>query len=95
MSREALRTQLDQLRWESDRVKAENARLRGEKPEQAAIADALAEIDEYRQENSRLADQLRALQERLDRKGSHDPARDLPSIVRCNVCRVSVSERVR
>ena len=47
MSKEALRTQLDQLRWEKDRLEAENARLKSDKPDQATISAALAEVEQY------------------------------------------------
>ena len=70
MSKEALRTQLDSIRWERDRLQAENARLRSEKPEQAAIAEVMAEVEGYKLENDRLANELCALQSKLS-KGRH------------------------
>ena len=71
MSREALRMELDQLRWERECLLAENARLRSEKPDHAAISAALAEVEQYRQENDRLVEKLRGMQEKLTRERSH------------------------
>ena len=74
MSKEALRTQLDSICWERDRLQAENARLRSEKPEQAAIAEVMAEVEGYKLENDRLANELHTLQSELS-KGRHDSDR--------------------
>ena len=65
MSREALRTQLDQLRWEKERLLAENACLGSEKTDHAAISAVLAEVEQYRQENDCRVKELRGMQEKL------------------------------
>ena len=65
---EALRTQLDALRLEKQRLEVENARLREANPEGAAQTDAETEMVQCRAENERLtreAVQLRTLYEQL------------------------------
>ena len=65
---EALRLQLDTLQREQQQLEAENARLRAEHPDQAALEDATAERDRLREENESLggeARQLRTLYDRL------------------------------
>ena len=57
--------QLDNLRWEMDRLKAENVRLQSEKPEQATIADVMMEVEEYKLENDWLASELGGLKSEL------------------------------
>ena len=77
MSREALRMQLDQLRWEKECLLAENARLKCEKLDHAAISAALAEVEQYQQENDRLVEELRGMQEKLAQERSHDSSLEL------------------
>ena len=69
--------QLDQLRWEKERLLAENARLKSEKPDHAAISAALAEFEQYRQENDHLVEELRGMREKLARARSHDLSLEL------------------
>ena len=59
---EALRTQLDTLQIEAGRLEAQNARLRDENPEMAAVLDGDAELERQRLEMATLAverDELR------------------------------------
>ncbi len=44
MANEALRTKIDALAWEKERLAAENLMLRDENPEQAKLLDAEAEL---------------------------------------------------
>jgi len=65
---EALRTQLDTLRLEKERLEVENAKLREANPEGAAQINAEADAAQCRAENEQLmreAAQLRALYEQL------------------------------
>ena len=50
-----------------DRLKAENACLQNEKPEQATIADVMIEVEQYKLENDRLASELCDLKCELSR----------------------------
>ncbi len=47
---EALRTQLDNLRWEKQGLDVENAKLREANPKAAALVDAKAEAPRLREE---------------------------------------------
>ena len=75
---EALRTQLDALRLEKQRLEIENARLREANPEGAAQTDAETEMAQCRAENERLtqeAAQLRTLYEQLLRDVQEEQAK--------------------
>ena len=61
---EALRTQLDALRLEKQRLEVENARLREANPEGAAQTDAETEMAQCRAENERLTREAAQLQTR-------------------------------
>ena len=56
---EALRTQLDGLQWEVNRLDAENRKLRGEDAEAGARIDLEAELEQSREEVARLAECVR------------------------------------
>ena len=62
---EALRLQLDSARLENQRLVVENARLREERPERAADADAQAETAAWRGEIERLGAELAEVRQRL------------------------------
>ncbi len=71
MAMEALRTQLDSLRWEKQQLDVENARLREANPGTAALADAEAEETRLQKEAAHLqeeATQIRARNKRLLRE---------------------------
>ena len=61
---EALRTQLDALRLEKQRLEVENARLREANPEGAAQTDAETEMAQCQAENERLTREAAQLQTR-------------------------------
>ncbi len=54
---EALRTQIDNLRLEKQQLEVENARLRSDRPEEAAALDAEAEAERLREEGARIVDE--------------------------------------
>ena len=87
-STELLRTQLDNLRLEKQRLEAENARLRNDRPEEAELLDAEARS---REENARLAAEnshLRKLYDQLLKDMQEEPAR-------ASECEKSVHELAR
>ena len=59
MAREALQLQLDTLRQNIDRLEAENAHLRHNNPENAVLLDLRAEVEQYKEENSRFVQDIR------------------------------------
>ena len=62
---EALRLQLDRPCLENQRLEVENARLREERPERAADADAQAEAAAWRGQIERLGAELTEVGQRL------------------------------
>ena len=70
MAREALQLQLDNLMWNLERLEAENALLRDDNPEHAALLNLRGEIERYKEENSRLLQDIK--KKRKDRR-SMDP----------------------
>ena len=88
LSTEVLRTQLDNLRLEKQRLEAENARLRNDRQEEAELLDAEARS---REENARLAAEnshLRKLYDQLLKDKQEEPAR-------ASECEKSVHELAR
>ena len=72
---EALRTQLDNLQRPNQQLEIENARLREDHPEEAALIDASTERDQLRQEKERLVTesmQLKTLYDQLLRDSQED-----------------------
>ena len=61
MAREALKLQLDNLTWNLERLEAEpkNALLRGDNPENTALLDLRGEVEWYKEENSRLLQDIK------------------------------------
>ena len=65
---EALRVQLDNVKRAKQQLEAENARLRDEHPEEAALVDATTAIDRLREERDCLSSrnqQVQALYDQL------------------------------
>ena len=58
MATEALRTQLDELKWEANRLEAENRRLREENPEQSRVVTLEAELEQSKDEAAQLRDRI-------------------------------------
>ena len=63
---ESLRTQLDNLRWEVNRLDSENRRLRDEKADVSARLDLEAELEESKAEGARMAERVRAGEQQLE-----------------------------
>ena len=63
---EALRTQLDNLKWEVNRLDAENRRLHDGNPEATARVDLEDELEKSKAELAWMAGQARESEERLD-----------------------------
>ena len=57
---EALRTQVDSLQWEVNRLDAENLKLRSQSEEAGARVDLEAELEQSKQDVAGLTEQLRA-----------------------------------
>ena len=53
---EALRTRLDTLQWEANRLEAENRRLREEHPEESRAVTLEAELEQSKNETAELRD---------------------------------------
>jgi cell division protein FtsB len=66
MSKEALRTQLDALQIENQRLQAENAKLRDGRPDGAARIDAEAEINRLEELVRKLQDENAAANSTVD-----------------------------
>ena len=62
---EALRTQLDNLQWEVNRLGAENRRLRDGDPETSSRLDTEAELQQSKAETAELAERVEALEQQL------------------------------
>ena len=72
---EALRVQLDNAERAKQQLEAENARLRDEHPEEAALVDATTAIDRLREERDRLSSgnqQVQALYDQLLQESRQD-----------------------
>ena len=62
---ESLRTKLDNLQWEVNRLDAENRRLRDGDPEASSCVDLEAELQHSKAETAQLAERVRMLEEQL------------------------------
>ena len=58
MSLEALRTKFDSLAWEKGQLEVENRRLRESNPEQEAMVNLEAELNQSKEEIEQLTEQL-------------------------------------
>ena len=63
---EALRTQVDSLQWEVNRLDAENLKLRSQSEEAGARVDLEAELEQSKQNVAGLIEQLRAYKRRAE-----------------------------
>ena len=61
---------MENLKWDVERLEAENVRLRDDNPENAALLDLRAEVEQYKEENSHLVQDIR--KKRKDQR-SMDP----------------------
>ena len=63
---EALRTQIDSLQWEVNRLDAKNLKLRSQSAEASTRVDLEAELERTKQDVAGLTEQLRAYQLRAE-----------------------------
>ena len=63
---EALRTRLDTLQWETNRLEAENRRLREEHPEEDRVLTLEAELEQSKNEAGRLMDRVNECEQQLE-----------------------------
>ena len=66
---EALRTQLDALQVERNRLMAQNRKLQDKQPERASAVDMEGELTETQEENVRLAHTVTQLEAEQERRG--------------------------
>ena len=62
---EVLRTKVDKLQWEVNRLDVENRRLRDGDVEASSRLDLEAEFEESKAESARMAERVRASEEQL------------------------------
>jgi chromosome segregation ATPase len=65
---EALRTRLDKMQWEINRLNAENLKLGGEDPTTSELVDREAQLEETTREVAELTDRTRELERQLDER---------------------------
>ena len=63
---EVLRTRLDTLQWETNRLEAENRRLREEHPEESRVLTLEAELEQSKNEVARLVDRVSEYEQQLE-----------------------------
>ena len=63
---EALRTRLDTLQWEMNRLEAENRQLREEHPEEERVLTLEAELEQSKNEAGRLMDRVNECEQQLE-----------------------------
>jgi len=63
---EALRTRLDTLQWEANRLEAENRRLREEHPEESRAVTLEAELERSKNEAAELRDRISELEQQTE-----------------------------
>ena len=63
---EALRTQLDNLKWKKNQLKTENRRLREENPDQSRVLQLEAELKQSANEAAQLRDRVEQCEKQIE-----------------------------